>query len=210
MRLPGGPRLKLRQPALAAAIAAEWQVAGGQIDGHLTAADVPLTSLAGTAQERIVPDPAPTVTALAAYAETDLLCYRAEQPETLVRREHLLWQPWLDWASAEFGADLIVTSGAMPVEQPRAAVHALHGAVAALDPFVLAGLGILVPIYGSVVLGLAVAAGALDAQEAYRLSILDELFEETLWGVDDDAAKRRAHVERDVADAARFMALALQ
>ena len=62
--------------------------------------DVPLTRLAGTAQERIAPDPEPVVLELARYGEADLLCYRAEGPEALAQRQHAQWQPWLDWAEA--------------------------------------------------------------------------------------------------------------
>jgi chaperone required for assembly of F1-ATPase len=205
MRLPGGPELRLRQLALAVAIAAEWQAAGREF----SAEDVPLTRLAGTAQERIVPDPAPTALALAAYAESDVLCYRAERPEALVVQQHHGWQPWLDWAAAAYGARLVVTRGVMPVRQDAAAVAALRDAMLGLDAFVLAGLGVLVPAFGSCVLGLAVAAGRLSAAEALRLSMLDELFEEAAWGVDADAAARRAAVARDVSEAARFMALAV-
>ncbi len=205
MRLPGGPELRLRQAKLAEAIAAEWQ----GVLGEFSAEDVPLTRLAGTAQERIVPDPAPTALALAAYADSDLLCYRAEGPAALVVRQHQAWQPWLDWAAESYGARLVVTRGVMPVRQDEAAVAALRAAMLALDPFVLAGLGVLVPVFGSCVLGLAVAAGRLAADEALRSSILDELFEEESWGVDRDAAARRVGVARDVAEAARFMALAV-
>jgi chaperone required for assembly of F1-ATPase len=204
MRLPGGPLLRLKQRALADAIAAEWQAAGDSF----AVEDVPLTRLAGTAQERIVSDSVPTALAIAAYGETDLLCYRAERPDALVARQALLWQPWLDWAHAAFGARLVVTTGLMPVAQPPDAIAALRDAVLALDAFVLAGLGVLVPALGSLVLGLAVASGQLAPDDAFRLSILDELFEEELWGVDADAEKRRAFVARDVADVARFMALA--
>jgi chaperone required for assembly of F1-ATPase len=204
MRLPGGPLLRLTQRALAEAIAAEWQAVGA----IFTAEDVPLTRLAGTAQERIVSDPVPTALAIAAYGETDLLCYRAGRPDALVARQALLWQPWLDWAESAFGARLVVTSGLMPVAQPVAASAALRDAVLAIDGFILAGLGALVPALGSLVLGLAVAAGRLAPDDAFRLSILDELFEEELWGIDADAEKRRAFVARDVAEVARFMALA--
>jgi chaperone required for assembly of F1-ATPase len=204
MRLPGGPLLRLKQRALAEAIAAEWQAVGE----NFGAEDVPVTRLAGTAQERIVSDPVPTALAIAAYGETDLLCYRAERPDALVARQALLWQPWLDWAESAFGARLVVTSGLMPVTQPAAAMAALRDAVLALDGFVLAGLGVLVPALGSLVLGLAVAAGHLAPDAAFRLSVLDELFEEELWGIDADAGQRRAFVARDVADVARFMALA--
>jgi len=204
MRLPGGPLLRLRQPALAEAIAEEWR----QAPATMTPEHVPLTRLAGTAQERIVPNPAATAAAIAAYGETDLLCYRADQPEALVVREHHAWHPWLDWAEAKYGARLIWTTGIMPVTQDSGAIAALRDAVVTLDPFLLAGLGVLVPALGSLVLGLAVTTGSLSAPDAHRLSILDELFEEELWGVDTEAEKRRAHLARDIADAARFMVLA--
>jgi chaperone required for assembly of F1-ATPase len=208
MRLPGGPLLSLRQRRLAEAIAAEWQQAGGTIGGKLSADDVPLTRLAGTAYARIAPDPAPTAAALAHYAATDSLCYRAAQPEALVIRQHHAWQPWLDWAAATYGARLLVTADVMPIEQPPESLAALHAATAEYDAFALAGLGILVPSFGSLVLGLAVAAGCLTAAEAHELSLIDELYQEQVWGEDKEVSARRAHIRQDVKDAARFMALA--
>ncbi len=207
MRLPGGPVLTLESRPLALAIAEEWQLAGGEKGGTLQAEDVPLTRIAGTAQERMAPDPAPTVDALVRYAESDLLCYRASAPEALVTRQALLWQPWLDWAADVHGARLTMTHGVMHVAQPADALARLRAAVAAKAAFVLAGLGILVPATGSLVLGLAVADGALSAGEAHELAALDELFEEQQWGADDEAVARRRAVGRDIALAARFIAL---
>ena len=80
MHLPGGALLRVEGEPLARAIAEEWQAAGGGKGGEMSFADTPLTRLAGTAQQRIAPDPAPTVDAIARYAESDLLCYRAETP----------------------------------------------------------------------------------------------------------------------------------
>lgn len=208
MRMPDGPALQVRSRALAQAIADEWQAAGGEVGGAMEFTAVPLTRLAGTAQQRIAPDPAPTAAALARFAETDALCYRAARPEALVVRQHHAWQPWLDWASSTYGARLLVTNDVMPLAQPADAVAALHDAVSALDEFMLAGLGVMVPALGSLVLGLAVRAGRLDAAEAFRLSVLDELFQEQIWGEDAEAVARRAHVLRDVTESARFMALA--
>jgi chaperone required for assembly of F1-ATPase len=169
--------------------------------------DVQLTRLAGTAQERIAPDPAPTVAALARYAEADLLCYRAEWPRALAERQAALWQPWLDWAVHDLGADLRVTGGVVHVPQPPEALAAMAHAVAAQTPAALAGLGIIVPAMGSLVLGLAVAHGRLGAAEAHGLAALDELYQESEWGEDRDAMIRRAHVGREIATAARFMEL---
>jgi chaperone required for assembly of F1-ATPase len=192
---------------LARAIAEEWRSAGGGKGGEMTPDETPLTRLAGTAQTRIAPDPAPTVAALARYGESDLLCYRATGPDALVHRQSRAWQPWLDWAALTYDAPLKVTSGVVAIAQSRHSLNALHAAVAAFDPLVLAGLGILVPALGSLVLGLAVAEGRLAAAEAHELGALDELFQAELWGHDAEAEKRRNSVAADIAVAARLIAL---
>jgi chaperone required for assembly of F1-ATPase len=207
MRLPGGAPLAVTAPRLAEAIAAEWQAAGGAKGGEMTFADTPLTRLAGTAAERIAPDPAPTIDAIARYGETDLLCYRAETPQPLVQRQQQLWTPWIEWAALTLDAPLRVTSGVGYVRQHHDCIDALKRAVAAQTPDTLAALGIAVPALGSLVLGLALAAGALDGETAYRLGALDELFQAEQWGEDDEAAKRRAAVRADVLLAERYLAL---
>ena len=85
MRLPGGSALVIGPPRLAHVIAEEWQQAGRDKGGEMSFSDTPLTRLAGTAQERIATDQAPTVDAIARYGELDLLCYRADAPPELIR-----------------------------------------------------------------------------------------------------------------------------
>jgi chaperone required for assembly of F1-ATPase len=208
MRLPGGAELSVRPRSLAEAIAAEWQAAGGAIGGEMSFADTRLTRLAGTAQQRIAPDPASTIDAIARYGESDLLCYRAAAPQELVQRQARAWQPWLDWAALTHDAPLRVTTGVAPVRQPPDSVAALRRTVAALDVEVLAALGIAVPALGSLVLGLALAAGRLNAPAAHALGALDELFQAEQWGEDAEAAARGAAVAADIALAAQFIALA--
>lgn len=207
MRLPGGAVLRVGPARLAAAIAAEWQQAGGAKGGEMSFADTPLTRIAGTAQERIASDPTPTILALARYGETDLLCHRAEAPETLVRRQHEGWQPWLDWAARQLDAPLRVGVGIVALDQPPDSLAALRRAVAALDPLGLAALGVAVPALGSLVLGLALAAGALEAATAHRLGALDALYQAEIWGEDAEAVASRAAVQADIALAGRVLAL---
>lgn len=207
MRLPGGAPLLLGQPGLAEAIAAEWQAAGGTKGGEMSFADTPLTRLAGTAQERVAPNAEAVALELAKYAESDLLCYRAEDPAALVARQAAEWQPWLDWAAERYGARLEVTAGVMHRAQPAAAVAALAAAVAAQTLAGLAALGIIVPSTGSLVLGLAVAEGVLDAAGATAASQLDELFQAEQWGVEWESQERRERVAGEIALAARYLSL---
>lgn len=208
MHLPNGGVLRVGPPALAIAIAEEWRLAGGAKGGEMSFADTPLTRIAGTARERIARDPAPTADAIARYGETDLLCYRAEIPRELADRQARMWQPWLDWATLTFDAPLRVTTGVVPVKQHHDSVNALRRVVGGYDPYVLAGLGIAVPSLGSLILGLALAEGALEAAEAHALGALEELFQVEQWGEDEEAARRRANVAADIALAARFIRLA--
>ena len=165
------------------------------------------TRLAGTAQLRIVPDPAPTAAAIAAYGETDLLCYRATTPPALVAWQETAWRPWLDWSRLTLGAALTVTSGIIHVQQHPAALAALRRAVSAESGWVLAGMGIAIPALGSLVLGLALTRGEMGPAEAYDLSRVDERFQIEQWGADEEAERRQAHIARDIADAARYMEL---
>ena len=209
LRIPGrsaGTPLALPTRALADAVAAEWQHAGTK-GGEVAMDDVPLTRLAGTAQDRIAPDPAPVSAALAVYAESDLLCYRAEHPLPLVVQQAQVWQPWLDWLERTHGARLHVAEGILHRPQDPEALARIHATYARLSVPVLAALGIAVPSMGSAVLGLALADGAIDARTAFEVSNLDELFQVSQWGEDEAAAQRRIHVAGDIALAERFIQL---
>ena len=206
LRLPGGQPLATASGPLADAIAAEWQAAGERKGGEMSMEAVPLTRLLGTAQDRVAPDPAAMVAGLAKYAETDLLCYRAEDPD-LAAMQAREWQPLLDWAAQAHGAVLAVTEGLMPVPQPAESLAALRAAIAAHRAEELAALGLAVPALGSLVLGLAVSAGRLAATEAHRLAILDETFQEIRWGEDPARSDLRARVAEDLALVERFLAL---
>lgn len=207
VRVPGGGLLCLPNRMLALAVATEWQLAGGGKGGEMSYEDLPLTRLAGTAQERVAVDPGPVVLDIARYGQTDLLCYRADAPVTLVQRQAEQWQPWLDWAAAELGARLTVTTGIIHVAQDEAALSALALAVARQDAYRLAALGILVPSFGSLVLGLAVAHGRLSANEAHEIATLDERHQAEIWGWDHEAETRMAKVAEDVAASGRFLDL---
>jgi chaperone required for assembly of F1-ATPase len=208
VRLPGSAPLVVGSAQLAEAIAAEWSAAGGGAKGgEMSMAELPLTRLAGTAQDRIAPDPAPMVEGLAKYAETDLLCYRATD-EKLAARQAQEWQPLLDWAALQHDAPLRVTTGLMPVPQDPLALAALRAVVARRSPLELTAMGVLVPSFGSLVLALAVVLRHLPVQEAHRLAILDETYQEEFWGLDSEAAERRRRIAGDVAVAARLVELA--
>lgn len=189
--------------ALAEAIAAEWRAQVERIDPH----SMPLTQLACTALDRVAPNRAQIAAELAAYGAHDLLCYRAERPESLVARQAALWQPHLDWAARELDAPLLVTVGVVSRPQPAQALNALARALEDFEPLALAALDLVVRGSGSLVLGLALAAGQIDAEAAFEAAELDASFQIERWGEDSEAAARRNALAADLAAADRFLRL---
>ena len=183
LRTPGKLPLLLPVEALALAVAQEWDAQTDVIDPNT----MPLTRAANSAIEKVVPQFADVVGMLAEYGGTDLLSYRADQPAELARRQAEAWDPLVDWAATELRAPLRITHGVIPIAQDRQALERLRGHVEALDPFGLTALHDLVTLPGSLVLGLAVIRGRIDAAEAFRISRIDEDFQAERWGQDDEA-----------------------
>ena len=204
LRTPAGALLVVPSAGLAAAIAAEWDA----LDGEIRPERLPFTRATNVAIDRVAPDPGPVVAAVADYGGSDLLCYRAAGPAGLAERQAAGWDPWLVWSARALDAPLVAVTGVMPTPQSPASLAALRAAVAAEDAFGLTALHELVALSGSLVLGLAVARGALAAPEAWALSRLDETWQAGQWGEDPEAEAAAAVRRADFLRAAALKALA--
>lgn len=203
MRTPGRAPLVVASKALADAIVAEWDAQGEDIDP----AAMPLTGIANAAIDLAAPDPAAFAEPIAAYAESDLFCYRDDRDPALQAEQAAAWNPLLAWAEDRHGIEFMLARGVLPVDQPAATIAALRAAVLAHDPFRLAALTLLVTIGGSLVAGLALAEKAFPADTLWEAVSLDELYQERRWGADSEAQKARARREADWHNAARFLRL---
>jgi chaperone required for assembly of F1-ATPase len=203
VQTPGRVPLALPSARLAGAIADEWNAQGETIDPRA----MPLTGLSNAAIDRIAPDPAAFAGGLAAYGESDLLCYRAEGPAPLVACQAAIWDPVLAWARARYGAAFEIVAGVIHKKQPAGTVERLAAAVATRGPFELAGLSPLVTVSGSLIVALALAEGAIGLDAAWAAAALDELWQAEKWGEDREGAAALAARRADFAAAARFLSL---
>ena len=207
LRLPEtGEPLALRTASLARAVAAEWTEAASR--NAIRPDTLPLTRFALTQAGRVAPDRAGTVADLMRFSGAELLRHRAEAPDALVRAEARAWQPWLDWADRRFGALLPPVAGIMPAEPPPDAVAALGLALDALSDDALAVLLGIVPLLGSLVLGLAIVDRACSAADAARAALADSAFAAARWGEEAQALAERERLAASLATAIRFLDLA--
>jgi chaperone required for assembly of F1-ATPase len=205
MRTPAKAVLVVPTRALAEAIAAEWGAVPDKAD--INVSHLPLTRLAATGLDRVTSQRARVIEDTAKYAGSDMLCYRASEPETLVKRQQEIWQPLLDWANERYGARLVIVEGLAFVEQPADAVARLSAAVATHSDLGLSALYNLTHISGSLIVALAVAEGHLAAADAFAAAQLDELYQVERWGEDPIATKRHEGIRHDIEAGARFLAL---
>lgn len=203
VRTPQRAPLAVLSAALAEAIAAEWRAVGDSIDP----AAMPMTGLANAAIDLASPNPAAFAQPVAAYAATDLFCYRDDRDAVLQAEQAAAWNPLLAWAEARYGVEFVLTQGVLPVDQPDATIAALQAAVFALDPWRLTALTPLVTIGGSLVAGLACIEQAFDPDHLWDAVSLDQLYQERRWGADAEAQAQRAAHKRDWDNAVRFLGL---
>ncbi len=183
---PGGHRLILPTAALAEMIAAEWSAQGDAIVIQSMAA----TRLAHTALDIVPLHQAETAAEVARYASSDLICYFAEAPRTLVERETREWTPLLRWADQELGLTFVRAVGIVHRAQPQLTLLRVEALALEEGDFALAGLAFASAHLGSAILAFALRCGRINGDEAFRLSRIDETFQEEEWGVDAEAAAR--------------------
>lgn len=192
---PAGLPLVLPTRGLADLTAAEW---AGQEEFILLAA-MPATRLAFTAIEKAAAVREGLADEVAKYAGSDVLCYFAEDPAQLLAQQVAAWEPILAWAEQELGVRMNRASGIVHCAQDSEALAAIKAHALALDDFRLIGLAHATPLYGSALLALAVQRGRLSGEEAYELSRLDEAFQESQWGIDEEAAERTGKLRAEAA-----------
>jgi chaperone required for assembly of F1-ATPase len=202
-RTPGKAPLVAPRRAIAELIAAEWSGQGEIIEPWT----MPATRLANSAIDGVAKTLAETRAEIAKYAGTDLVCYRADEPDELVAMQAEAHDPVLAWARETLDAPFVVAKGVMFVAQPGAALDRIEAAIGRYDdPFAVASLHVLTSLSGSALLALMLARGARGAQKAGRAAPGVQDFQIRKWGEDDEAKQRREARWSEFATAAKVIA----
>ena len=214
VRSPARKLLAAPKRELAQAIAAEWHAQDKVVDP----ATMPLTRLANSVIDGVVPAPDPVAAEIEKYLGTDMLFYRASEPEELIALQRQHWDPVIAWARDTFGARFVLAEGIVHVEQPaesvaktRAVIFAKVGDTAGniAGAWRLGALHVATGLTGSVLLALALAAGRLSPDDAWTAAHVDEDWNMDFWGRDELALDRRAF-RRHEFDAAALVLAALR
>jgi len=196
--------LKLVNEMLARAVASEWAEQGDEIDTSV----LRLTTLAGRAIDLTDEERARIEAALIAYVETDLICYRAEQPPALVRLQCAAWDPMVAWAKKKYSCAPSVTTGILPTAPDTEVSRRYTAVIADLTAEQLVGVQEIAAITGSLIVALALLEGEIDSDQAWYAGNIDEDYNISRWGEDAEAADQRTRQRADL-DAVAFYLVAM-
>lgn len=210
VRTPSKAALIVPTEALARVLAEEWEAQREWIEPHT----MPATRLVNSALDGVAHSLAATAAEVAKFAETDLVCYRAGDPQTLVAAQVAAWDPFLAFAREALGARFVCAEGVMYAAQPASALAAVREAVDAIasgeaGALRLAALSVMTSLTGSVLIALAIAKGAVGVAEAWTAAHVDEDYQMRLWGSDAEALARRETRWRDMQAAATVFTLSV-
>lgn len=187
VRTPARTELCVAGKALAESIVTEWNAQDDVIDP----ATMPMTTRANTTLDRVRGRETDVIDELVQYAGSDLLCYRADSPEGLVTLQCEVWDPVLAWAKNALGAEFITRTGIAHINQSAQSLETIRSAFSGFDPYVLTPLHTMTTLTGSALLTLAHVQGYLAADEVWTATHVDEDWQISKWGEDDEAVERR-------------------
>ena len=201
LKTPGKQELSIDSKVRAKLVAAEWQAQGDDIKPET----MPCTRLMNVACE-LTPSRRPDlIKEFSSYCETDLLCFRAEAPQDLTKRQAQIWQPVLDWAASEHGISLLVMTGVTALPQPEISLRAAALYAQELSHADLTLLLHMTASFGSGVLALATLEKHVDMKTAYNTSRLDEIFQNERWGEDEEAVARNENILEELLKLAKLI-----
>jgi len=203
IRTPAGAPFLLPNESLAQAVAEEWRAQGEKLKPE----SLHLTKLANTAIDRVASNRDACIEQILAFAKSDSVCYRAAAPQDLVARQTAQWDPLLQWARENYGAQFQTTTGIGFVAQSPEAVAALARALEGRDDFALAAINAAAALTRSAIIALGLSEGRLDRDEALAAAELDEIYHAGKWGEDPEALMQSRSKAMELTNITRFLRL---
>jgi len=203
VRTPARAGLCVASRALAEELVREWDAQ----KEHIDPAAMPMTKRANTALDRVRGREEDVVREIVDYAGSDLLCYRAGDPEELVKLQSEHWDRVLVWVKQDLNIEFLAEQGISHFAQPRQSLDQIRSVFILKSFFELTSLHTMTTLTGSALLALAHAHGYLSADELWTAANVDEDWQISKWGEDTEAVARRIIRRVELDEDVKFLQL---
>lgn len=203
-------RHTLRAPTknLADALMQEW----AEQKENINPDTMLLTQILSTRIDRVSVDRNAMEQLLMAYLDTDLVCYRADKPEELRRRQESIWGVSVSWLEERYSQKLLITDGLAALSQQQALHDEMKKEISAFDDDYFTSLQLICATSGSLILALALLHNAVNADHVFEAMRIEEnykaeIYDAEKYGPDPAQDKKDQAILRDLKAAEKYLEL---
>ncbi len=171
-------------------IVKEWD----QVSKNINTESMILYGLISTSLDKIIDNRNSYIDDILDYIDTDLICYRAENPKELVELQKNKWDPIILLIEKYIGTKVQVFRGILPKKQHITVHSKLNNIINQFNNFEISALHRITSITGSIFLSLCVLKKDISKNEVFELSFLDELWQAENWGFDEETSQKRKEI----------------
>lgn len=203
VKTPAGKAVVCSVRKLADAMLAEWVAQTGEIKPET----MPVTQYLVTTLDRPAGARDAIERHVLSYIDTDLICYRANEPRIYAASQSESWDPVLEWIRRRFGFSILTTTDLGALTQGED-VHAAFAAyVARMDDLSLTVFADSVESTGSFFLTLALREKVFLPENVFSAAQVEEIvrakiYREDVHGSAPDVLKKQESLRRMLAAAA--------
>ena len=190
LKTPLKRELVLPNLNLAQEIVKEWD----QDSKNINTESMIFYGLISTSLDKIIDNKNLYINDILDYIDTDLICYRAENPKELVELQKNKWDPIIFLIENYIGTKVHVFEGVLPKKQDATVHNRLNNLIHQFDIFEISVLHRITNITGSIFLSLCVFKKDISKNEVFELSFLDELWQAENWGFDEETSRKRKEI----------------
>ncbi len=201
LKTPLKRELVLPNLNLAQEILKEWD----QNSKNINTESMIFYGLISTSLDKIIDNRSLYIDDILDYIDTDLICYRAENPKELVELQKNKWDPIILLIEKYIGTKIQVFKGVLPKKQHPNVHVRLNNLINQFDLFKISALHRITNITGSIFLSLCALKKDISKNEIFQLSFLDELWQAENWGFDEETSKNRKKISIELNKSISFL-----
>ena len=160
--------------------------------------------ITNTAIDKIKPNNIFYINEITNNLNNDMICYFANSPIELVDLQNKEWLPLINYMESSYNIELIYTSKLFSINQKPDSLLKLKNILNEINIFKLSAVYTLSQITNSIIISLALVNNKISAKKAFENSNLEELYQISKWGKDEEAFDRLNTIKVDIRNIKKY------
>ena len=160
--------------------------------------------ITNTAIDKIKPNNIFYINQITDNLNNDMICYFANSPIELVDLQNKEWLPLINYMESSYNIELIYTSKLFSINQKPDSLLKLKNILNEINIFKLSAIYTLSQITKSIIISLALVNNKISAKKAFENSNLEELYQISKWGKDEEAFDRLNTIKVDIRNIKKY------